>query len=206
MPRQDFNEFLRLTKDGMNEHIDVYSWVNHRDYYLPFVKLCDNRTRLVIRQTISKLPLGIWVDIFPLDGGPDRLSLERFKRQANALERKASIPVTHYGPKKDYVWLVSVFLHWYYRIMGQSRYLKKISNMAEGFRFDQSEFVAALNGMDARVYPGEWFGSPIEMRLGDETYAVMKDYDAFLRCVYGEYMQLPPEEERRPPQIQSYWV
>ena len=41
---------------------------------------------------------------------------------------------------------------------------------------------------------------------GAKFYAI-KDYDPALRAVYGDYMQLPPEEDRVPHQsfIKFYW-
>lgn len=52
MPRPDFNRLLQMTKEQpIAENLTVFSWENERNYYIPFLKVCDNRTRLVITKT-----------------------------------------------------------------------------------------------------------------------------------------------------------
>ena len=34
------------------------------------------------------------------------------------------------------------------------------------------------------------------LQFEDNTYTVMKSYDNYLRTLYGDYMELPPEEKR----------
>ena len=47
--------------------------------------------------------------------------------------------------------------------------------------------------MPATVFD-EYIRLPFEGRM----YRCVKDYDTFLKKLYGDYMQLPPESERHP--------
>ena len=38
--------------------------------------------------------------------------------------------------------------------------------------------------------------SHTEIPFEDRSYMVIKEYDAYLTSAYGDYMQLPPEEDR----------
>ena len=46
------------------------------------------------------------------------------------------------------------------------------------------------------VFPRVWFRERVEMPFGDGNYPVPKEYDKLLAMLYGDYMALPPEEER----------
>lgn len=95
MPRPDFNRLLQMTKEQpIAENLTVFSWENERNYYIPFLKVCDNRTRLVITKTEgTNIPLGIWVDIFPMDGSSERMEDNKIiQQQAVYYTHKAMMP------------------------------------------------------------------------------------------------------------------
>ena len=71
MLRSDYNRFISLFYD---EQLRVLSIENESRYILPFAKVVDNNS-ILIEQSTMELPLGIYVDIFPVDNIPDDISL-----------------------------------------------------------------------------------------------------------------------------------
>ena len=53
------------------------------------------------------------------------------------------------------------------------------------------------------VFSKEGFNDSLLLDFEDAKFCAMKDYDNVLRQLYGDYMQLPPEEKRIPKQ---YWI
>ena len=47
-----------------------------------------------------------------------------------------------------------------------------------------------------RLYPAEGFESTILMQFEDDEFSVPSGYDFFLRKRYGDYMKMPPEDQR----------
>ena len=41
-----------------------------------------------------------------------------------------------------------------------------------------------------------WFEKAIEMDFNGRNFCVPQNYDEILRVLYGDYMQLPPEDKR----------
>ena len=41
----------------------------------------------------------------------------------------------------------------------------------------------------------------IDIKFENDLFKIPEDYDAFLTQAYGDYMQLPPEEDRKTHQI-----
>ena len=46
--------------------------------------------------------------------------------------------------------------------------------------------------------PAGIFEEYIRLPFEGRQYCCVKDYDTFLKTLYGDYMQLPPVEERKP--------
>lgn len=44
----------------------------------------------------------------------------------------------------------------------------------------------------------EWYDGTVALQVGDDYFECPKEYDKVLRACYGDYMQLPPEEDRKP--------
>ena len=45
-------------------------------------------------------------------------------------------------------------------------------------------------------FPAEIFSELADYSFEGETFKGLKDYDTYLRLFYGDYMQLPPEDQR----------
>jgi lipopolysaccharide cholinephosphotransferase len=57
--------------------------------------------------------------------------------------------------------------------------------------------VANIYGVK-EIMPYEVFKEVEEIEFCGKKYLALKEYDYYLRHIYGDYMQLPPENERVP--------
>ncbi len=46
-------------------------------------------------------------------------------------------------------------------------------------------------------FPADLFRETVDMKFDGRTFKGLREYDAYLRFKYGDYMELPPPEERR---------
>ncbi|MBO5609707.1 MAG: LicD family protein [Eubacterium sp.] len=54
------------------------------------------------------------------------------------------------------------------------------------------------------IYKKEWYKTRAELPIRDRKFFVPGDYDSSLRHYYGDYMQLPPEEDRMPIHVDEF--
>ena len=47
-----------------------------------------------------------------------------------------------------------------------------------------------------RIFKRTWFEETIDVPFGDTTVRIPRDFDEYLTCLYGDYMKLPPLEQR----------
>ena len=75
---------------------------------------------------------------------------------------------------------------------------RKASITAKGF---DTEHLCVFNERIFYIYPqfrSEWFEKTEEYEIRGHRFTSIPDADAYLKFVYGDYMQLPPEDRRIP--------
>lgn len=147
--------------------------------------------------------MGIYLDIFPIDGVPEdkevqhRLEQEELKL-AKQLEYHYFIPKGIMHPKsKLEVWFKQIL---YGRSKGLSPklYREKYDELLQ-FDFDKSLRVknfTCYGKNEKENIPQTYYGKPTLMIFADTRFYGMEQADLFLKHFYGDYLQLPSMEKR----------
>ena len=202
VPRDDYEKLIREFSDPTG-HFKLFSCFNDPIYVRPYAKLENMQTaRLMPDGTVSDD--GIGIDLFPLDGLPEDLEKAReiFKKQNDKYKdiiNRCDI-YRFLKPKSA----ADFFKRSVGRILFAVGYLKRtgraISVNPYGTRYDDCKKLASVVGLDSgkfRVYEREWF-LPMQMDFEKHQFTVPSGYDQVLKLIYGDYMQLPPEDQRVP--------
>ena len=56
--------------------------------------------------------------------------------------------------------------------------------------------MSSVYAYEKECLPRECYGNPVLLPFADRMYYAPADYDRCLHSLYGDYMQLPPVEER----------
>lgn len=194
MPRPDYEKLLMKFKvDNLQLH--HYNTTDH--YYYPFAKIGAEHTRLKETLSTQASTMGINIDVFPLDGYPAseeeiQQHLTKIKELKKRLYSKISVVNNRLAwYKKMYIKAVA------YLINGK-RTAQKIDEIAKEFDFSSSPNAGiAVWGYEEReVCPKKVFTSGREIEFEGSFFNGPKDYDTYLTRVYGNYMQLPPKDQR----------
>lgn len=190
MPRPDYEKLLDICQSASPEK--RYQMLNSRDegYLYGFAKVVDRRTEMV-DDTVEMIPgLGIWLDIFPYDGMTSKNSWNnRICYYLNKLRGAAIYKEFPQGKGANYfVWKLC-------RLIGYRIFLKWYERLCKVVPYDTSQYVGLIS--DRRDYhPRELFKETIKVQFEGKEYDAPIGYDQMLRNYYGDYMQLPPEEQR----------
>lgn len=207
MPRPDYDRFLRLAAQSMPEGYEVLSPYATKDYPMYFAKMCNARTTLLENERIPCV-FGLYIDIFPLDGACDDVETcyrekRRFKRLMNKLEA-----VSTHNSFGEYVGLLTKRREWgrfavktvaFCRRSWLRRWLlKQMDSIAYGHDYALSSRVVTYSGAYQRqeIYPKAWLETPQMFAFEGLMVNLPHNYDAYLRHFFGDYMKLPPVEQR----------
>ena len=86
-------------------------------------------------------------------------------------------------------------------VLGNDFFYRKWYNYVAKFRFDEYEYVGDVWSFDIfrknMIYPQKWFQDYVDMPFENTTVRCPKCWHEYLtRYFDGNYMQLPPENER----------
>lgn len=207
MPRPDYDRFLRLAAHSMPEGYELLSPYATKDYPMYFAKMCNARTTLLENERIPCV-FGLYIDIFPLDGACDDVETcyrekRRFKRLMNKLEA-----VSTHNSFGEYVGLLAKRREWgrfavktvafCCRSWLRRWLLKQMDSIAYGHDYALSSRVVTYSGAYQRqeIYPKAWLETPQMFAFEGLMVNLPHDYDAYLRHFFGDYMTLPPVEQR----------
>lgn len=207
MRRDDFIRFEREFPSWGEKHGLFLAGPNSKDFYFPrdLLKVCDSRTRLLETAYKRKKTIGVFVDVWVLDEVPrvnwnTKLWLKqcRFYRNVNlAADTRWEFAQENLSTKA----CIAVKLMNWHRTEPLIRKQRKLSQKYLG---KGAGNLVCVQGIDS-LYDAADFDTRILHRFEDAEFYIPVGYDHILRSTYGDYMQFPPVEERKPHHIQNVW-
>lgn len=205
MPREDYETlqaYFRDHKDALAP-LELICPENNPDYPYTIGRV-SNSDYLIDTDNEKPCGLGIFVDIYPLDNvGSDP---KTYARQKNTASRYASLCFLSTrlrcekgNTRSPLKRLVKYPAFLAAKLLGKRFFFRKLRKLATQYRHQDSPYTGVVEwGSDGvkDIYPKEWFGNGIALPYEDTQLTVPVNYDAVLRQMYGDYMQLPPENQR----------
>jgi len=193
MMRKDYERFLR-DADSVLEKEKFYlqkPFSTHWPMFFAKLRLHNTACLEKYHPRDPEIHQGIYMDIFPCD----RAAESAFGRKlqfcaskvviAKSLDRRGY--ETSSTAKKIFMKLCG--------ILPMNPFLQFVQRGREDSTYVHT-FLAAASGYGKNVYPAEWFAETEDLMFEDGSYPVTKTYDKLLKTIYGDYMTLPPPEER----------
>ena len=203
MPRPDYEKFMDYCHANAPEFITVCNKFEPNYGYL-FGKICDANT--VIKEKFANrkhVNMGVYVDVFPVDGAGNtyKEAIKGFKKVRFKLELLVAANWKKFFKSKTHSWYYEPARFLFYLMSRPVKFSKLIGSIEKEIKksdYDSSEFAGSYGGsyrtrefMEKDLYSGY-----IEMDFEGHKFFGLKNYDKYLRHVYGDYMKLPQPEER----------
>ena len=154
--------------------------------------------------------MGIWVDIFPLDGLPKSRFFEKAFVLYCSFLRVITLAITTDFKSKGYDAWTLLYKRFFYAVacvIGKKRFCRYVERVIRRYPTNHSGRVATLffDTKTDRILDlgkiAETVGYPFENR----EFSGYKNYDYYLSEFYHDYMQLPPVEKRYNHGLDVWW-
>ena len=208
MPRNDYEKLEKIANRELPPHLRWVDYHNTKSYPYLFGKIMDIRPEVhksLQRQTGRSFPQGLYVDIGPLDGCPTtffRKAWRWMQRQTLRLAmeyRLSESPLKwHRIVRKPLSFLGACLRP---NLRTNRDFLRAMDSHAKSLSMESAE----LCGLPihrwyefALVYPVHIYGDPQWVPFHGRRVPLPCDVNRYLEIEYGNWHNLPPEEQRRP--------
>lgn len=209
MLRDDYERFLSEAPSVLNNGYFLQTWETDANYGLAFAKIRKNGTVFIEEASEnSGAHNGIYVDIFPYDVYPDAIKQQKRQKRQLFIIRRALLIKCGYKP-----WIMSasskksrLLKCLVYKAMGlvvapisKTTLIKKYQKIATQNNSIIGKYVYEQDG--ATDY-GEWLvpqscvAGFTKLKFEDDVFDCPLEYEKYLTEIYGNYLELPPIEER----------
>jgi len=212
MPRNDYLNFIQFLASSPHEYYRLFSIYSDIKYFAPFAKIVDMRTKLYQHyDQVENVDLGVYIDIFPIDGLPDSVSESYavFRRIARwrfawSLSIRKFTAKSRTLPKR----IAKTILSIPFRMIGCRYFLLNIDSISMKYNFDKCNYAACLTcgeGPKERIKKIN-YDDRVKVTFEGHQYNAPIGWHNYLTNIYGSYMELPPVQERRNKhKYDAYW-
>lgn len=202
VPRKDYDRLIAILEKEEDPRYRIITRANTPNYYNGIARYCDMNYIFKNELDVKQYDHGIFIDIYPLDScGATPEETENVHKRI----RKLNAQYIMYCNKKSLsskarILLRIPYYYWLHLRYG-SDFGKKAEEITEEIIYsnftDNSEYLGVYwENQDFRMFPRKCFDNRSLHDFEDRTYWIPDGYDELLTMQYGNYMILPPEDQR----------
>ena len=200
MPRSDVEKLVELNKtEPIGHNIRLFHYTTDKNYHYPIVRACNMKTIVqptYLREQIDDM--GVWVDVFPLDGiSRPKLIFQKPLRNFYLKMMNATmyVPESESGKKEK---LRSFIIR--HMPDKNHKYERHLSSVCAWSKYEKAKIVCVIceeePPFEKQLMDREDVENPMLAPYEDAEFFIPRNADKYLTLQYGDYMQLPPEEDR----------
>lgn len=203
MPRPDYDKFIEYLSKNKLENLTLFNRSTFPEYPYMISRVSDDRYILEFDNEKS-VGMGVFIDIYPIDGMG--ATLEEALKYGKPSDYLSSLCFQasrdHYAlemTKSPIRKLVKRPVFWLSKLVGKDFFQDRIEKRIGKFDYETSEWVGDLIwlcGGEREIFKRKWLDEYVMVPFEQYQFRVPKEYDLVLKQLFGNYMQLPSEEDR----------
>ena len=196
LPRRDYERLIAGFGAAYPDKYRVGSLQTDLDWIRPYARIWDKNTEL-IQITSKEKPMGVFLDVFPIDGLPSgKLGRKLFFKKLKAIEALRSAARRKLFLPHEKHLMVKRMLGWIARPIGPRFFARWLERAVCRYDFYKCQYVAAsmaVHYWDRECIARSCMDRAVTLRFEDRDFPAPIGYETYLRNLYGDYMQIPPD-------------
>ncbi|OPA71625.1 hypothetical protein BB381_03800 [Campylobacter pinnipediorum subsp. caledonicus] len=200
--RDNYEKFIKIIKEDTSGKYYIADIGDN--YGVTVTKMCLKNTLVTFENKLKEVAdnIGINVDLFPLDNLPDSNPKEHLCKISKIMKKIKLSMFKNYnktGKKsRNFYKAISNFPRFVYynKIVTREKLAQQMLYTSMQFNKINTEFIGVYSSGLKEIYRKSDFNEYILADFENSKFFIVKNYDSVLRVYYGDYMQLPKDEDR----------
>jgi len=199
IPRPDYDRLINIPENDLPDGLIINSMYNENEYPYYFAKVC-NENIIMIEEVTKHLDFRhcLYIDIFPLDGAPNSRLMQKYHLFVIRIFKKLQ-NINHGMIKNHMNYGKKVLIKLVKLLFSRKMIYNILDRLANKYKYDNCDIIGNYFGSWGikEIVPKKYFGDGTIMFFENGNYRIPTDYDNYLKSLYGNYLELPPEEKRK---------
>lgn len=197
MMRDDYDIFMKIAPKELKPDFYLQNSYNEPNFLVPCAKLRMNNTIFPEHRNKKFAHKGIFIDIFPIDYVSNNTLIAKMEIAiARRLKAMMFMRQTLDEPRSFTHSIVAKCT----RIMSVSSWQSLYYKYSTRHQKSKTKYCTCLSyrmmNNHTLIFPMDCMLPSKNTVFEDRNYLIMANPDIYLKIMYGDYMQLPPEEKR----------
>ena len=204
MPRPDYDKLIEYCKTHQTPFKLISNETESKYSYL-FAKAVNPNT-VIIEESSNRtnVDLGVYVDIFPIDGlcNDYESSVKKFNKSKFLRELLVAYNWKKYFRSKTKSIIyepIRLMMFILSRFVNHNKLINKIKSRYQSVDFEKFNYSACICGAYRlrEINTKDVYSEYTEIEFEGEKFNAIKNYDTYMKSIYGDYMKLPPKEKQK---------
>lgn len=200
MVREDYDRFLKVAPQELSKpYYFLQTEQSDQNYAFGYAKLLDESIYIEEKRNINDARKGVFVDIFPFDKVPDG-DVERSIQQSRYKYLNARIILSSNYRLMDTEITTKIRKLQTNQSHKTEEYKEKRDELARTYNQDDTiemyKNLSSQYSYEKELVSEKELATVVSVPFENLTVTILSAYDAILSRMYGDYLQLPPENKQ----------
>lgn len=209
--REDYKKLVEIFPEKYMGKYTLVTMERNKRWNRAYGKLCDDRTVYCEDANGIAMEMGVAIDVFPIDEVPDDFAeWTKYNKRRKFLRNMYTLKFIRINKGRSLVKNLFAIVSKVVLFPFSFKFLARIMNWysqihnGKGYKHVYENCPGVYNTKNAWLKKD--FTQVLDAEFEGHQVKIMSGYDDYLRTIYGDYMQLPPEEKRVTHHIfEAYW-